>query len=84
MQRAYGIGGAQISRTTYTQINDGHAVPTKAIQPGTVSSRGLPARARVETFIGGSLVVRVPRPGRVVEMAELSSRRTILAVRRIT
>lgn len=67
MQRAYGIAGVEISRTTYTQINDGRAVAAGVLQPGdlvfTVGSASRPEH--VSMFIGGGLVVHAPRPGRV-------------------
>ncbi|MFF9870095.1 C40 family peptidase [Streptomyces sp. NPDC013953] len=85
MQRAYGVAGIKITRTTYTQINDGRAVPAHALQPGdlvfTVGSASRPEH--VAMFIGHGLVVHAPRPGRVVEVAKLSNHGKILAARRI-
>lgn len=85
MQRAYGIAGAEISRTTYDQIHDGRAVPAGALQPGDlVFTRGTAARPEhVSMFIGDGLVVHAPRPGRVVEVAKLASHGKILVARRI-
>ncbi|MET9427881.1 MULTISPECIES: C40 family peptidase [unclassified Streptomyces] len=85
MQRAYGVAGIEITRTTYTQINDGRPVPANALQPGdlvfTVGSASRPEH--VAMFIGDGLVVHAPRPGRVVEVAKLSNHGKILAVRRV-
>lgn len=85
MQRAYGVAGVTITRTTYTQVNDGRAVPASALQPGdlvfTVGSAARPEH--VSMYIGSGLVVHAPRPGRVVEVAELNSHGTILAARRV-
>ncbi|MDX2762535.1 C40 family peptidase [Streptomyces europaeiscabiei] len=87
MQRAYGVAGIQITRTTYTQIHDGRAVPAnaKSLQPGdlvfTEGSAGRPEH--VAMAIGDGLLVHAPRPGRVVEVAKVATHGTILVVRRI-
>lgn len=85
MQRAYGVAGIEITRTTYTQIHDGRAVSAKAVQPGDlVFTNGTASRPEhVAMFIGDGLVVHAPRPGRVVEVAELATHGTILVARRI-
>ncbi|WP_330481518.1 C40 family peptidase [Streptomyces sp. NBC_00724] len=85
MQRAYGVAGIEITRTTYTQIHDGRAVSAKALQPGDlVFTNGTASRPEhVAMFIGDGLVVHAPRPGRVVEVAELATHGTILVARRI-
>jgi cell wall-associated NlpC family hydrolase len=85
MQRAYGIAGVGISRTTYTQINDGRAVPAGALQPGDlVFTEGSASRPEhVSMFIGDGLVVHAPRPGRVVEVAKLAGHGKVLVARRI-
>ncbi|MEV6654792.1 NlpC/P60 family protein [Streptomyces sp. NPDC051219] len=73
MQRAYGVAGVEISRTTYTQIHDGRPAPANALEPGDlVFSEGTASRPEhVSMFIGDGLVVHAPRPGRVVEVAVL-------------
>ncbi|MGW4784877.1 C40 family peptidase [Streptomyces sp. NPDC004230] len=87
VQRAYGVAGIQISRTTYTQIRDGHAVPTNAanIEPGDlIFTEGTAARPEhVAMAIGSGLLVHAPRPGRVVEVAKVATHGTLLVVRRI-
>ncbi|MCX5317945.1 C40 family peptidase [Streptomyces sp. NBC_00154] len=85
MQRAYGVAGVEITRTTYTQIHDGRAVSAKALQPGDlVFTNGSASRPEhVAMFLGDGLVVHAPRPGRVVEVAELATHGTILVARRI-
>ncbi|WP_331757094.1 NlpC/P60 family protein (plasmid) [Streptomyces sp. NBC_01544] len=85
MQRAYGVAGVEIARTTYTQIHDGRAVSAKALQPGDlVFTNGSASRPEhVAMFIGDGLIVHAPRPGRVVEVAELATHGTILVARRI-
>ncbi|MGP4003629.1 C40 family peptidase [Streptomyces sp. 8N706] len=86
MQRAYGVAGIEISRTTYTQVNDGRTVPTNALQPGDLLfTRGSAARPEhVSMFIGDGLVVHAPRPGRVVEVTEVAHLGPLLAARRVT
>ncbi|MFF9594079.1 C40 family peptidase [Streptomyces sp. NPDC014646] len=85
LQRAYGVAGIDITRTTYTQIHDGRSVPTTALQPGdlvfTVGSAVRPEH--VSMVIGDGLVVHAPRPGRVVEVAELAHHGRALLARRI-
>ncbi|MCY0930990.1 NlpC/P60 family protein [Streptomyces sp. H27-H1] len=85
MQRAYGIAGIELSRTTYTQVNEGTPVPANAIAPGDlVFSRGsATVPEHVAMAIGSGLVVHAPRPGRNVEVVALDTI-TVLAVRRIT
>ncbi|MCX4826179.1 NlpC/P60 family protein [Streptomyces sp. NBC_01142] len=85
MQRAYGVAGIEISRTTYTQINDGRPVSTNALQPGDlVFTEGTASRPEhVAMAIGDGLVVHAPRPGRVVEVAKVATHGTILVARRI-
>lgn len=88
MQRAYGVAGIQITRTTYTQIHDGRAVPANAsaLQPGDlIFTRGSASRPEhVAMAIGDGLLVQAPRPGRVVEVAKVPEQGTILVVRRIS
>ncbi|MEV3999112.1 C40 family peptidase [Streptomyces halstedii] len=85
VQRAYGTAGISISRTTYEQIYDGRPAQPTALQPGdlvfTVGSADRPEH--VSMYIGDGLVVHAPRPGRVVEVAELATHGSILVARRI-
>lgn len=85
LQRAYGVAGVEITRTTYTQINDGRAVSASALQPGDlVFTRGSAARPEhVAMVVGQGLVVHAPRPGRDVEVAPISTHGKILVARRI-
>ncbi|MFE4540229.1 C40 family peptidase [Streptomyces scopuliridis] len=85
MQRAYGVAGIEITRTTYTQIKDGRAVSANALQPGDlVFTEGSASRPEhVSMFIGDGLVVHAPQPGRVVEVAQFSNHGEILMARRI-
>ncbi|MFC9608005.1 C40 family peptidase [Streptomyces niveus] len=85
MQRAYGTAGIEISRTTYTQIHDGHPASAAALRPGDlVFTEGTAARPEhVSMFIGAGLVVHAPRPGRVVEVAPVDDMGQVLLTRRI-
>ncbi|MFD6329473.1 C40 family peptidase [Streptomyces niveus] len=86
MQRAYGTAGVEISRTTYTQINDGHPAPAAALRPGDlVFTEGTTVRPEhVAMFIGAGLVVHAPRPGRVVGVAPVDDMGQVLLAWRIT
>jgi Cell wall-associated hydrolases (invasion-associated proteins) len=87
MQRAYGVAGIELTRTTYTQIHDGRAVPADAnsLQPGDlVFTEGSASRPEhVAMALGDGLLVQAPRPGRVVEVAKVATHGTILVVRRV-
>lgn len=84
-QRAYGVAGKEITRTTYTQIHDGRAAPAGQVQPGDLLfSRGsASAPEHVSMAIGYGYVVHARKPGRVVEVTKQSNMGEILVVRRI-
>lgn len=84
-QRAYGVAGKAITRTTYTQILDGRAVPASQVQPGDLLfSRGSAfVPEYVSMAIGYGYVVHAPKPGRVVEVTKQSNMGEILVARRI-
>ncbi|MET9324911.1 NlpC/P60 family protein [Streptomyces sp. NPDC003038] len=84
-QRAYGVAGKEITRTTYTQIHDGRAVPASAIAPGDLLfARGTAdAPEHVATAIGYGYVVHAPRTGRPVSVVQQGDLGPILVVRRI-
>ncbi|QES51966.1 hypothetical protein DEJ50_33200 [Streptomyces venezuelae] len=84
-QRAYGVAGKEITRTTYTQIHDGRGVPASQVQPGDLLfSRGTAASPEhVSMAIGYGYVVHAPKPGRVVEVTKQANVGEILVVRRI-
>jgi cell wall-associated NlpC family hydrolase len=85
MRRAYGVASQEITRTTYTQIHDGHVVPASAIQPGdllfAVDSTSRPEH--VAMVIGYGYVVHAPKPGRVVEVVPQPNLGPILLVVRV-
>ncbi|MFD9517926.1 C40 family peptidase [Streptomyces sp. NPDC059979] len=84
-QRAYGVAGKEITRTTYTQIHDGRGVPVGQVQPGDLLfSRGSAAAPEhVSMAIGYGYVVHAPKPGQVVKVAKQMEMGNILVVRRI-
>lgn len=85
MQRAYGVAGIEISRSTYSQVNEGRPVPTSHLQPGDlVFTEGNVARPEhVAMAIGRGLAVHAPRTGRVVEVVPLSNLGKLLVARRV-
>ncbi|WUX87708.1 C40 family peptidase (plasmid) [Streptomyces sp. NBC_01426] len=84
-QRSYGVAGMEITRTTYTQIHDGRAVPADAIAPGDLLfARGsASAPEHVAMAIGYGYVVHAPRTGRPVTVVKQTDLGPILVVRRI-
>ncbi|MFI0742366.1 C40 family peptidase [Streptomyces sp. NPDC021100] len=85
MQRAYGVAGIQLSRTTYDQVNEGRPAPLDALQAGDlVFTEGSAARPEhVALYLGDGLLVHAPRPGRVVEVAKIAGHGVLLAARRV-
>lgn len=86
MQQAYKAAGVTLTRTTYTQVKDGKAIPADALQPGDLVFTEGTARVpeHVGMFIGQGLIVNAPHTGDVVRIATLASWKTqILAARRV-
>ncbi|MEU6148044.1 C40 family peptidase [Streptomyces sp. NPDC047081] len=83
-QQAYAHAGIQLTRTTYTQINEGKAVSSKHLQPGDlIFSRGSAARPEhVGMYIGSGLAIEAPRTGKPVRVTPLADW-DILAARRV-
>ncbi|MFJ2739649.1 C40 family peptidase [Streptomyces sp. NPDC087440] len=84
MQQAYAKAGVPLTRTTYTQVNEGKAVSPKALQPGDlIFSRGTAARPEhVGMYLGQGLVIEAPRTTKPVRITPLKDW-TVLAVRRV-
>ncbi|MEU6355032.1 NlpC/P60 family protein [Streptomyces sp. NPDC047072] len=84
-QQAYKQAGVTLTRTTYTQINEGKAVSPKHLQPGDlIFSRGSAARPEhVGMYIGSGLAIEAPRTGKPVRITPLADW-DILAARRVT
>ncbi|MEU1299985.1 C40 family peptidase [Streptomyces shenzhenensis] len=86
MQASYKAGGVSLSRTTYTQVEEGKAVSVDVLKPGDLLfTRGTAAAPEhVGMFIGQGLVLQAPRTGDVVKISTLASWRVdIVAARRI-
>ena len=84
MQQAYAHAGVPLTRTTYTQINEGKPVPRHRLRPGDlIFSRGTAARPEhVGMYVGQGLVIEAPRTGKPVRITPLAEW-TVLAVRRV-
>ncbi|WP_435217613.1 C40 family peptidase [Streptomyces sp. bgisy034] len=84
MQQAYAHAGVKLTRTTYTQVNEGKAVSPSKLQPGDlIFSRGTAKRPEhVGMFMGEGLVIEAPKTGKPVRITPRKDW-AILAVRRI-
>ncbi|MEU7033616.1 NlpC/P60 family protein [Streptomyces sp. NPDC046237] len=84
MQQAYAKAGIQLTRTTYTQVNEGTAVSVNALKPGDlIFSRGTAARPEhVGMYMGEGLVIEAPRTGKPVRITPLKDW-DVLAARRV-
>lgn len=86
MQMAYHAAGESISRTTYTQVNEGKAVSVNSLKPGDLLfTRGTAAvPEHVGMYIGSGLIINAPKTGDVVRITTLANwKPQILAARRI-
>ncbi|GAA3196449.1 MULTISPECIES: C40 family peptidase [Streptomyces] len=84
MQQAYAHAGVTLTRTTYTQVNEGKAVSAAHLEPGDlIFSRGSAARPEhVGMYMGSGLVIEAPRTTKPVRITPLKDW-TILAARRV-
>jgi cell wall-associated NlpC family hydrolase len=84
MQQAYAHAGVALSRTTYTQVNEGKAVSPAQLKPGDlIFSRGTASRPEhVGMYIGEGLVIEAPRTTKPVRITPIKDW-TILAARRV-
>lgn len=84
MQQAYAHAGIKLTRTTYTQVNEGRAVSPKALQAGDlIFSLGTAARPdHVGMYMGAGLVIEAPRTGKPVRITPIRDW-AILAARRV-
>ncbi|MCD9193390.1 C40 family peptidase [Streptomyces albireticuli] len=84
MQQAYAHAGVQLSRTTYTQVNEGKPVSPKSLQPGdllfTRGSAAVPEH--VGMYMGAGLVIEAPRTTKPVRIQPVKDWDT-LAARRV-
>ncbi|MFI5751105.1 C40 family peptidase [Streptomyces sp. NPDC051644] len=84
MQQAYAQVGVTLTRTTYTQVNEGKAVSPAQLKPGDlIFSRGSAARPEhVGMYMGEGLVIEAPRTTKPVRITPIKDW-DILAVRRV-
>ncbi|MGW3937418.1 C40 family peptidase [Streptomyces sp. NBC_00024] len=84
MQQAYAHVGVTLTRTTYTQVNEGKAVSPAQLEPGDlIFSRGTAARPEhVGMYMGEGLVIEAPRTSKPVRITPIKDW-TILVARRV-
>ncbi|MFF3412572.1 C40 family peptidase [Streptomyces sp. NPDC002742] len=84
MQQAYAHAGVTLTRTTYTQVNEGKAASPGQLQPGDlIFSRGSAARPEhVGMYMGEGLVIEAPRTTKPVRITPIKDW-AILAARRV-
>lgn len=84
MQQAYAQAGVTLTRTTYTQVNEGKAVSPAHLQPGDlIFSRGSATRPEhVGMYMGEGLVIEAPRTTKPVRITPIKDW-TTLAARRV-
>ncbi|MGX1759894.1 C40 family peptidase [Streptomyces lydicus] len=87
MQQAYKAAGVKLSRTTYTQVNDGTAASVNALKAGDLLfTRGSTARPEhVGMYIGSGLVLNAPKTGSLVRVEPVQGWKSqVLAARHVT
>lgn len=84
MQQAYAHADVELTRTTYTQVNEGKAVSAKNLKPGDlIFSRGSATRPEhVGMYMGEGLVIEAPRTSKPVRITPIKDW-DVLAVRRV-
>ncbi|WP_435271939.1 C40 family peptidase [Streptomyces parvulus] len=84
MQQTYAHAGITLTRTTYTQVNEGKAISQSKLQPGDlIFSRGSAARPEhVGMYMGEGLVIEAPRTTKPVRITPIKDW-DILAARRV-
>ncbi|MEJ8639010.1 C40 family peptidase [Streptomyces sp. MS2.AVA.5] len=84
MQQAYAHVGVTLTRTTYTQVNEGKAVSPAQLKPGDlIFSRGTAKRPEhVGMYMGEGLVIEAPRTTKPVRITPIKDW-TILSARRV-
>lgn len=84
-QYVYKMNEIVISRTTYTQVNEGVAVTKEQLQPGDLVFFGNKSSPHhVGIYIGDNKMIHAPQTGDVVKISNISDRRDYATARRIT
>lgn len=82
MQYVYAHFGIHITRTTYTQINDGRAVNRDQLQPGDLILFGTEDDPHhVGMYVGNGCVIHAPHTGDVIKISPLSVMQYVCARR---
>lgn len=75
--------GINLSRTTYTQINDGYYVPKSELKPGDLVFYGSGSPTHVGIYIGNGMYIHSPRTGDVIKVSSYD-RSDYITARRVT
>ncbi|MEU0933262.1 NlpC/P60 family protein, partial [Embleya sp. NPDC005971] len=79
-QASWKAANVSLTRTTWTQINDGPRIAKSALQPGDLVFFYSDNR-HVGMYIGNGQIVHAPRPGKTVTKAPLDSMPFLAAIR---
>nr|WP_237534487.1 C40 family peptidase [Streptomyces sp. SID3343] len=79
-QASWKAANVNLSRTTWTQVNDGPRISKSALQPGDLVFF-FADNSHVGIYIGGGQIVHAPRPGKNVTIAPVDSMSFYAAVR---
>jgi len=83
MQYIYNHFGVSLSRTTFTQINEGSYVPRENLQPGDLIFFGTQSNPHhVGMYVGNNSYIHAPRTGDVIKISALT-RGDYLTARRV-
>ncbi|CAM2905228.1 C40 family peptidase [Hathewaya histolytica] len=84
VQFAYGQVGINLSRTTFTQINEGMPVGKSQLQPGDLVFFGnISAPHHIGIYIGNGEYLHAPQTGDRIKISNLWSRGDFCAARRV-
>jgi peptidoglycan hydrolase CwlO-like protein len=82
VQYVYSHFGVSLSRTTYTQINEGSYVSRDNLQPGDLVFFGSGSPHHVGMYVGNNEYIHAPRTGDVVKISSLT-RSDYMGARRV-
>lgn len=83
VQYVYAHFGISLSRTTYSQVNEGYAVSRSELQPGDLVFFGSASSPyHVGIYVGGGSYIHAPQTGDVIKVSTLGS--TFSTARRIS
>ena len=84
LQYVYAHFGVRISRTTYTQINEGKSVNRDQLQPGDLIFFGSYSDPHhVAMYVGNNCIIHAPQTGDVIKISSLGDRSDFLCAKRI-